>query len=177
MLTRKQKRVIILLTGKQNGGYVMNEKILDLLIRYFENQKMLEKIYKNESSNILNDYSISEMHCVDYIGKIDKPNVTKLSALLNVTRGGVSKIIKKLMKKGAVESFTSETNKKEIYYSLTSVGEEIFNAHARMHERWYCKDVEYLEKCDSKKLETVAEFLDKYNKYLEQKIDLQKGDV
>ena len=116
MLTRKQKRVIILLTGKQNGGYVMNEKILDLLIRYFENQKMLEKIYKNESSNILNDYSISEMHCVDYIGKIDKPNVTKLSALLNVTRGGVSKIIKKLMKKGTVESFTSETNKKEIYY-------------------------------------------------------------
>ena len=82
LLTRKQKRVIILLTGKQNGGYVMNEKILDLLIRYFENQKMLEKIYKNESSNILNDYSISEMHCVDYIGKRDKPKVTKLSALL-----------------------------------------------------------------------------------------------
>ena len=155
----------------------MNERILDLLIRYFESQKTLEKIYKSENSNVLTDYSISEMHCVDYIGKIDMPNVTKLAALLNVTRGAVSKIIKKLLKKGAIESYTVENNKKEIYYKLTPTGEDVFDAHEKMHENWYCKDVEYLEQIDGKNLEIVAEFLEKYNKYLEQKIKLQKGDV
>ena len=53
------------------------------------------------------------MHCIEHIKKIKNPNVTKLSASLRITRGGVCKIIKRLCAKSAVSSYRLDENKKE----------------------------------------------------------------
>ena len=74
---------------------------------------------KNQDGTLKN-FTVNEMHCIDCIGKIVDPNVTKLAKALNMTRGGISRLIKKLLNKGAVKIYTNQNNNKEIYYHLTS---------------------------------------------------------
>ncbi|SLK23002.1 transcriptional regulator [Clostridium chauvoei JF4335] len=45
----------------------------------------------------LKDYKPSEVHCIEYIGKNEYSNVTKLSEAFRMTTGGITKITKKLL--------------------------------------------------------------------------------
>ncbi len=47
----------------------------------------------------------SEIHCIDFIGKIDNPNVTKISESMNMTRGAISKICKKLLNNNLIHKY------------------------------------------------------------------------
>jgi len=95
-----------------------------------ERHNLLKKIAER---NFLNAYSFIEVHSIEQIEKIEDANVTKLSKYFNMTRGAISKIIKKLIKKGAIEVYKKPDNKKEIYYRLTETGMNIFMEHEEMH--------------------------------------------
>ena len=180
MLTWKQYEGKILFTRKQkkkkNCKKNIEKELLKKIISFYENIDILDKEYKSASGKILVDYKFNEMHCIDFIGKLDKPNVTKLSDNLNLTRGAVSKIIKKLVKKGAIEIYRTENNKKEIYYKLTESGRKIFLAHEKMHHEWEKEDMEYLSGIDKDELVRVCAFFDNYNKFLESRIKIMKGE-
>ena len=132
--------------------------------------------HKSETEKNVSDYNFNEMHCLDFIGKAENPNVTKLSQHLNLTRGAISKIIKKLVKKNAIEIYTTESNKKEIYYKLTPTGQKVFYAHEKMHKKWNNDDLAYLSGIEEKDLLTVNNFLANYNKFTESRIKILKGD-
>ena len=68
----------------------------------------------------LKDYKSSEVHCIEYIGRTADSNVTKLEESFYMTRGAMSKITQKLIKKGIIESYQKPDNKKEIYFRLTA---------------------------------------------------------
>ena len=178
MLTAKPKAVKILFTRKQflKNTMTIQKQLISLIINIHENLTTLDKAYKKEAGEILNDYNFNEMHCVDFIGKTENPNVTKLSQHLNLTRGAVSKIIKKLVKKNAIEIYTTESNKKEIYYKLTPTGQKVFYAHEKMHKKWNNDDLAYLSGIEEKDLITVNNFLANYNKFTESRIKILKGD-
>ena len=112
----------------------MNEELLDLIKDIARKQEQIDKHLKEKSGELLKDLSFSEMHCINYIGTIERANVTKLSELLNITRGGISKIIKKLINKGFIETYTDKSNKKEIYYNLTQQGKIAFNEHEKIQD-------------------------------------------
>ena len=76
----------------------------------------LNKIKMEDS---LKDYKSSEVHCIEYIGKNAGPNVTRLAEAFYMTNGAISKLTKKLIKKGLIESYQKPGNKKEIYFKLT----------------------------------------------------------
>ena len=71
--------------------------------------------FKDNADPILLDYTISEMHCIDTIARVENPNVTKISKALKMTRGGTSKLVRKLMARGAISAYRNSANKKEIY--------------------------------------------------------------
>lgn len=148
----------------------MNEKLLDLIIEISKKQEILNKYIKETTNEILKDFSFSEMHCIAKIEKLENPNVTKLSEALNMTRGGISKIIKKLISKGVLEIYTSEFNQKEIYYKLTEYGHIVNKEHGKIHEILCNKDLEFIKNIDKEKLEIIKEFLTEYNTYLENKL-------
>ena len=106
------------------------------------------------------------MHCVDFIFKTELPNVTKLSEKMNITKGGVSKIIKKLIEKNAIESFSVDTNKKKIYYKLTNKGKEVFKLHKNIHEKWCEINLEFFKNCSKEEIKYTILFLEKYIQYL-----------
>lgn len=53
---------------------------------------------------------------------------------LKVTRGGITRAAKNLLKFGLVESFKKTTDHKKVFYQLTPDGEELAKCHRQMHE-------------------------------------------
>ena len=79
----------------------------------------MASLNKSKMKDSFDDYKSSEVHCIEYIGRNVDSNVTKLAESFYVTRGAISKLTKKLIKKGIIESYQKPDNKKEIYFSLT----------------------------------------------------------
>ncbi|MDF2722712.1 MAG: MarR family transcriptional regulator, partial [Paenibacillus sp.] len=77
---------------------------------------------KDKMETSLKGYKSSEVHCIEYIGKHADSNVTKLAESFYMTRGAISKITQKLIKKGLIENYQKSDNKKEIYFRLTEQG-------------------------------------------------------
>ncbi len=105
--------------------------------------------------------NVHECHTIDQIGQSPGINGVQLSQRLNITRGGMSKILTKLLQRKLLESSRSEENKKEIYYHLTETGKAVFVAHAQIHQRLGKELLTVLSAYPDKELETIKGCLDK----------------
>ncbi|MGL5054529.1 MAG: winged helix DNA-binding protein [Fusobacteriaceae bacterium] len=141
----------------------MDKIILNLLEKIYEKQNELSLLY---DAVLYKENSMSEIHTIDIIGKREKVNGVKISKELDMTRSSISKIILKLKKRKLVDSYQSETNKKEIYYKLTEKGNEIFLEHKKLHIKWEERELEFISSLDMDKKLIAEEFLTKYNEYL-----------
>lgn len=175
MLTRKQKCVIVnlqeLLTRKQSErSLAMKEQelLLKEISLMLERQDMLSKLTE---SSCLDEYGYSETHCIDFIGRLELPNVTKVAEHMGMTRGAISKMTKKLLAKGLIEKYTLESNKKEIYFKLTDQGKLLFDEHAKRHKLWEKRDMEFLSKYRKEEVDVLYKFMKEFNAYLEQQIE------
>ena len=74
-----------------------------------------------------------EIHTIQSIGKNPGINVTNLAEQMGVTKGAVSQIIKKLIKKGLVRKTHAPGNVKEIVPELTELGWTGFHNHEKFH--------------------------------------------
>lgn len=57
-----------------------------------------------------------------------------------MTRGAISKMAKKLIKKGIIESYQKPDNKKEIYFRLTEQRQRVYNLHEELHKEFQERD-------------------------------------
>ncbi|TKI89432.1 MarR family transcriptional regulator, partial [Bacillus cereus] len=80
------------------------------------------------------------VHCIEYIENNADSNVTQLAEAFYVTRGAISRMTKKLIQKGLVESYQKLENKKEIYFKLTEQGKEIYKIHENLHKEFQERD-------------------------------------
>ena len=125
----------------------------------------------------LSDYKPSEVHCIEYIGKNKAPNVKTLSNAFYMTRGAISKLTKKLMEKGLIESYQREDNKKEIYFTLTKKGQEAFDIHERLHEQFSQRDKAVFENVSDEQFCDMLELIKKYDEHLNEQIKKSGIDV
>lgn len=146
--------------------------LLSQFTEFHEKQDMLTKLTSKE---ILKNYGHSTIHCIDLIEKLEDPNVTKLALKLSMSRSAISKIIKKLLDGGDIESYQYESNKKEIYYKLTQRGKILFNEHLKRHSAWLERDEKFFQSVDDKDLKIIIDFFSKYNEYLGDQINQLKG--
>ena len=144
------------------------ELLLKELALMLERQDMLSKLTENQC---LDEYGYSETHCIDSIGRIELPNVTKVAEQMGMTRGAISKMTKKLLAKGLIEKYTLETNKKEIYFRLTDLGNLLFEEHDKRHKRWEKRDMEFLSRYSKDQVDVVYRFMQEFNGYLEGQIE------
>ena len=146
--------------------------LLTALLNSFEQAGAL---YKETADPVLAHYTITEMHCIEKIGRLENPNVTKLAKAMNITRGGISKLVKKIIQRGAVETYVSETNKKEIYYRLTDLGRKVFDAHEKLHKNWRKRDAEFFRKFSEEEIVLGKTFIQKYVKHLDDTLEFFRG--
>lgn len=144
------------------------ELLLKEIALMLERQDMLSKLTE---SQCLDEYGYSETHCIDFIGRLELPNVTKVAEHMGMTRGAISKMTKKLLTKGLIEKYTLESNKKEVYFRLTEQGKLLFEEHDKRHRRWEKRDMEFLGRYSKEDVETVYQFMKEFNGYLEAQIE------
>lgn len=134
-------------------------KILDALIRIQENLD----VFEHKQDGLLNEYSLAQVHCIDCIGTIDHSNVTKISEKMGLTRAGISKVCKKLLGKGLIESYQDPNNKKEIYFRLTEVGQSIYDKHKKIHSETRREYISFLEHYSDSEQAAILRFLTDVN--------------
>jgi DNA-binding MarR family transcriptional regulator len=138
---------------------MLTDEILSITFnKVSERHNLIKKIAER---NFLTEYSFIEVHCIEQIEKTEDANVTKLSKYFKMTRGAISKIIKKLIKKDAIEVYKKPENKKEIYYKLTEIGMDIFMEHEKMHKSRIERDKVIFSKLSEEEKSTFINILNK----------------
>lgn len=131
--------------------------------------------FKMEDS--LNGYKSSEVHCIEYIGRNVDSNVAKLAESFYMTTGAISKLTKKLIKKGIIESYQKPDNKKEIYFRLTEQGKVIYKIHEELHKEFQERDKAVFEQVTEEQFDSMLSFLEKYSKHLDAELKKQGVDI
>ena len=117
------------------------------------------------------DLGLNEVHFLDAIGKVEKTNVTEIAVALNLTKGAVTKIAAKLLKKEHIRKFQREGNRKEVYFTLTDSGREIYELHLHRHLQLERNELEFLDQFSREEQAVVIDFFKKYSLYLDSKMD------
>jgi DNA-binding MarR family transcriptional regulator len=76
----------------------------------------------------------SEIHMIDVIGRQPGICVTEIACRLQITKGAVPKMIRKLLQKGMIERYQAKENKKMVLFCLTNKGHIAFQSHMGFHE-------------------------------------------
>ena len=151
-----------------------DEQVIISFTELLNKKVSLDKFKMKES---LKGYQSSEIHCIEYIGKNEDPNVTKLADSFYVTRGAISKISKKLIKKGLIESYQKPDNRKEIYFRLTGQGEVISKVHDELHKEFQERDKAVFEQVTEEQLDIMLSFAEKYSRHLDAEIKKQGVEI
>lgn len=146
------------------------DQVMEGFREVFNKIALLNKAKMEKS---LEGYKASEVHCIEYIGKNIDTNVTKLAESFYMTKGAMSKVTKKLIKKGYIESYQKPENKKEIYFKLTEEGKEIYKIHEKLHKEFLERDKVVFEKVTEKQFEDMIKFVERYNEHLDREIKKQ----
>lgn len=147
-------------------------ELIELFKEFYEKQDIVQK---QSTKPYIHEYGHSELHCLEAIGRWENPNVSLVALKLAITRGAASKIVKKLLNRGDIDSYQLPTNKKEIYYRLTERGRKAAEAHERRHRLWQERDLGFLKSIASEDKAVILRFLRNFNKYLLERIEEQKS--
>ncbi len=102
---------------------------------------------------------MAEAHYIDLIGDCGKTNVTQLTELTQKTKGAVSQMVGKLVKKGLVSKKKSDQNYREIIIELTPKGEIIYNFHKEFDKNLYNSYLVKLDDYTDEDLQMIVEFM------------------
>lgn len=142
--------------------------LLETLIKIFEKYDILIGL---ESAMNFEGLNYSEVHTLDLIGSVEDVNGILLSKKMNMTKGALSKITKKLLEKDLIESYKKSGNKKEIYFKLSEGGKIIYEKHRRIHEEGIERDKELFSSFSQDERTVILKFMDKTIKDIDLKID------
>ncbi|MDO3409780.1 MarR family transcriptional regulator [Saccharibacillus sp. CPCC 101409] len=126
---------------------------------------------KGKMEDGLRGYKSSEVHCIEYIHQITDPNVTKLAESLYMTSGAISKLTRKMMQKGLIESYRKPENKKEIYFRLTEQGKSVYEIHEELHNEFRERDKAIFEQVTDAQFDSMLMFIQKYSRHLDTEIE------
>ncbi|EJQ50974.1 MULTISPECIES: MarR family transcriptional regulator [Bacillus] len=128
---------------------------------------------KDKMEEGLKGFKSSEVHCIEHIENNADSNVTQLAEAFYVTRGAISRMTKKLIKKGLIESYQKSENKKEIYFRLTEQGKEIYKIHEDLHKEFQERDKVVFEQVTEAEFDSIISFVEKYSRHLDAEIKKQ----
>ena len=120
----------------------------------------------------------SEVHAVEAIGKHPEVHMAEMARILGVTRGAVQQTVGRLVKKGLVEKFMDEGDRKKVYLELTAKGNAAFDGHEKYHAEQSSRMEKLFEGFRPRELDRLREVLDEVESFMdlyrEQKLR-QKG--
>lgn len=149
-------------------GANADDKLMSLFESALQRQRDHEE---NEFPEVLSDalgkrvdgapeLSLSECHVLATIGSDADASATAIASALGMTRGGVSKIIGRLERKGCVRTAPKAGNKREVCLALTPLGRRVFDVHEELHTARRSRMAEFLGRFSADEKEVLGRFLE-----------------
>lgn len=145
-----------------------SEELLRLVLEYTNLSDETDKLHSRDS---LSGYDNSELNCLDAIGRMEHPNVTALAEEMRMTKGAISKILRKLSDKGAVEPYQLGANRQKVFYRLTDAGQGLFDAHRERHRGWEERELSFFRSLPEEELAAAIRFFTDYNTDLRARLE------
>lgn len=74
-----------------------------------------------------------EAHTIEAVGMRKQMNVTEVANVFGITKSAASQMVSRLCEKGFLEKRQAPHSNKEFQLTLTPLGQQVFEAHARFH--------------------------------------------
>lgn len=149
---------------------------MELLKEFEKLYQLQETIAQLSTTDLYDALGTTDTHCIHFIGTVQEANGVQISANLGLTRSAISKITTRLEKKGYIQGYKKANNKKEVFYSLTEKGQEIYFKHEKAHMAWLIRDQEFLKTVDEAEKKIMLRVLKDFNHYILEKIEVLKND-
>lgn len=121
---------------------------------------------KPKLEQVLKGYSLNEIELIEKVASIPNPNVTKLANASYMTRGAISKLTKKMITNGLLESYQKPENKKERYFRLTAESQRINQMHQELHEEFLKENEVVFQQMTKEEFDTVFRFIGRFRENL-----------
>lgn len=121
---------------------------------------------KPKLEQVLKGYSLNEIDLIEKVASIPNPNVTKLANASYMTRGAISKLTKKMITNGLLESYQKPENKKERYFRLTAESQCINQMHQELHEEFLKENEVVFQQMTKEEFDTVFRFIGRFRENL-----------
>jgi len=120
---------------------VDNRQLLNqLLVNLFNHILLLEE--RNLKTHGLKNLSITEVHIIEAVKKVENQSMGEIATKLMVTVGTLSTSVHRLVQKGYLRSERSDKDRRVVLLSLTDKGEDAYKIHAAFHEKMINKVLE-----------------------------------
>lgn len=125
-----------------------------------EKQWMAQKIKNPILRQLLPNITIIMLHVLEAVGKFGPINGITISKEMEIPKGTVSKITRKLESLNLIRKEQLPDNKKEILFSITPLGYELFEVHKDLHEHIEKNVIHFLNKYHSNELDFLTRVLE-----------------
>jgi DNA-binding MarR family transcriptional regulator len=98
-----------------------------------ERRWMIERTSDPNLIAFLKESTVIMLHVIDAIGELEPVNGITISKHIGIPRGSVSKITRKLVEQGMLNSELLPDNKKEVLFHLTPLGHHMYILHKQLH--------------------------------------------
>ncbi|MGY3765310.1 MarR family winged helix-turn-helix transcriptional regulator [Vagococcus vulneris] len=119
---------------------------------------------KPEMEAELSGMTLNEVELIELIAKEPSANVTRLAEATHMTRGAISKLTKKMIKRELIEMYQIPENRKETFFKLTKEGQLVFDKHQLLHQQWLERDAEVFNQLSDADYHVFFEFINRYQK-------------
>lgn len=122
-------------------------------------QWLLKHSPSKEVSAVIEYMTVLMLHILEAIRQLEPVNGITISKQFDISRGSISKVTKKLEEKELIIIGSLPSNKKELYFRTTALGQEVCELHHALHEEIDVSVHQFLQQYGEEELETTLTIL------------------
>lgn len=140
---------------------MIDEKIIEKLYTWIGNIQKVES--RKMKFGDEGEFFPSDIRLIMAVDAYEDENITQLADHLGVTKGTLSKLIKKLTEADCIIKFKKEDNKKNIYLQLTDKGENVKREYQKFRKDHIESLMGELGSFNDEEKEAIIRFIDMLN--------------
>ncbi|MFD4706795.1 MarR family transcriptional regulator [Gottfriedia sp. NPDC058432] len=129
-----------------------------------EKKWLIQNCKNQELLMILQEITILMLHVLDCIQKHQPVKGITVANELNMQRGTITKITRKLAEKNLIIKECVPNNNKEIYFRTTKMGNELCDLHQLLHKEINKNYVKFIDQYSKQELMFLEKILDDLSK-------------
>jgi DNA-binding MarR family transcriptional regulator len=146
------------------------EKLNTLLTETYNN---INKVEENTLRKSGINASISEVHLVDAVGRMERPTVSAVAPSLGITMASVTVAVNKLVERGMIAKEKNPEDRRSAFLKLTKEGMRTYRIHKYFHRKMVRA---VLHGLDETAREAVCLGVDRLNEFFKESIDMGREE-